>query len=293
VRLADAKEATAKVRQAVSTKTEASASNIRSLLRGVGRITLWTVVGLLLVRGVVAEQTTTSPQPAQRPGGADPQSAAFAIRFARTYLANPTPPVLEPFLAEGAQPISGRAPQAEDFDVAQAEVSAVRRLGSGRAVLTVACELRDSRTLYLAVPITRTSAGEVAALSAPSIVAGPGRARTDSSERPQALAGSEAPEIQALVSKFLPEYLSASDSESLSYLLAPNASVQPLGGAVQLDGITAISQVDQGDGAKRTVLASARVSDPISGAIFPVAYRLSVVDRGGRWYVASVEGAAR
>lgn len=281
------------MRQAVSNKTEANRPSVRSLLRGVGRITLWTVVGLLLVRGVVAGQSATSPQPLQRPGGVDPESAAFAVRFARTYLANPTVPALEPFLAEGVQAAGGRPPEAEDFDVAQAEVSGVRRLGQGRSVLTIACELRDSRTLFLAVPITRTSAGEVAALSVPSIVAAPGGAGADSSERPQALAGSAAPAIEALVSKFLPEYLSATDGEALSYLLAPEAEIQPLGEAVELNGITGVSQLDQGESAKRTVLASARVGDPTSGAIFPVVYRLDVVDRGGRWYVASVEGAGR
>ena len=60
-----------------------------------------------------------------------------------------------------------------DAPVEQAEVAGVRDLGAGRAIVTVACELGDARTLYLAVPIVREGAGEVAALGAPAVVAGP------------------------------------------------------------------------------------------------------------------------
>ena len=90
-------------------------------------------------------------------------SSAFAVRFARTYLADPSASVLAPFLAEGVRVGTGNPPETESADVAQAEVSDVKDLGDGRAVLTVACELRDARTLYLAVPIVRSEAGEVAA----------------------------------------------------------------------------------------------------------------------------------
>lgn len=278
------------MRQEASTKVRSSNSSVRSLLRGTGRVAIWTVLGLLLIRGVLAEPTSTPPAPVE-PTEADPASSAFAVRFARTYLADPTTTALVPFLAEGVSVAGGIPPEAEAAEVAQAEVSAVRDFGDGHAVLTVACELRDARTLYLAVPIVRPEAGEVAALGAPSIVAAPGGTGADSNERPQIVAGSDAGAIQALVEKFLPEYLSAGDGGSLSYLLAPGAVVQPLGGAVELQGITGVEQLGSGEGPRRSVLASARVSDPASGALYPVTYRLQLV-KGGRWYVDAVEGAA-
>lgn len=279
------------MRQEVSTKVRSSNSSVRSLLRGTGRVAIWTVLGLLLIRGVLAEPTSAPPAPAQPTTEADPASGAFAVRFARTYLADPTTTALAPFLAEGVSVGGGIPPESEVADVAQAEVSDVKDLGDGRAVLTVACELRDARTLYLAVPIVRTEAGEVAALGAPSIVAAPGGAGADSNERPQTVAGSGAGAIRTLVEKFLPEYLSAGDGGSLSYLLAPGAVVQPLGGAVALQGITGVDQLGSGEGPWRTVLAYARVSDPVSGALYPVTYRLELV-KGERWYVDAVQGAA-
>jgi len=279
------------VRHEVSTKVRSNNSSVRSLLRGTGRVAIWTVLGLLLIRGVLAEPAAPPP-PSSKPSAAgDPVSSAFAVRFARTYLADPSASVLAPFLAEGVRVGTGNPPETESADVAQAEVSDVKDLGDGRAVLTVACELRDARTLYLAVPIVRSEAGEVAALGAPSIVAAPGGAGADSNERPQSLVGPDAGAIQALVAKFLPEYLSATDGGALSYLLAPGAIIQPLGGVVQLDGITGVTQLGSGEGAQRSVLVAARVSDSASGAIYPVVYRLELV-KGGRWYVDVVEGAA-
>lgn len=275
----------------VSTKVRSTKSSARSLLRGTGRIAIWTVLGLLLLRGVLAEPSAPGTAAVRPAPAIDPASAAFAVRFARAYLEDPSAAALAPFLAEGVQVTGGAAPQGESADVAQAEVSAVRELGDGRAVLTVACDLRDSRTLYLAVPIVRPGAGEAAALGAPSIVAAPGGPGADSNERPQVLAGPDAGAIGALVAEFLPEYLSAGDGGSISYLLAPGASVQPLGGVVALEGITAVSQVGSAEGRRRSVLAEARVSDPVSGAVYPVAYRLRLL-KDGRWYVDGVEGAA-
>jgi hypothetical protein len=279
------------VRQEVGTKVRSTNSSVRSLLRGTGRVAIWTVLGLLLIRGVLAEPSSGTPAPIGASAGVDPSSAAFAVRFARAYLADPSKDRLGPFLAEGVTVEPGRPPDSESADVVQAEVSESEELGDGRSVLTVACELRDARTLYVAVPIVRTEAGEVAALGAPSIVAGPGAAGVDSSERPQPLAGSDAGAIQELVAKFLPEYVAASDGGSLSYLLAPGASVQPLGGAVELVEVTGVTQLGPGEGPRRTILAAARVTDPASGATYPVAYRLELV-KGGRWYVESVEGAS-
>jgi hypothetical protein len=275
----------------VSNKGKASDSTPRSLLRGFGRVAIWAVLGLLLIRGVLAEPTARRPVPQQTAADVDPASAAFAVRFARTYLSDPSAAALSPFLAEGVRASGGTPPHGEAGAVAQAEVSGSEELGGGRSVLTVAAELRDARVLYLAVPIVREKGGEVAALGAPSIVAAPGRAGADSTERPQPLAGADAGAIGGLAEKFLPEYVADREAASLSYLLAPGANVVPLGGAVSFDVLTGVTQLGSGEGPRRTILAAGRVSDPASGATYPVAYRLEVVKQGGRWYVTRVEGA--
>jgi conjugative transposon protein TcpC len=249
------------------------------------------MLGLLLIRGIATEPAGSSPAAAEPSVAVDPAASAFAVRFARAYLAEPSAAALAPFLAEGARVATGTPPRDETADVAQAEVSGVEDLGGGRAVLTVACELRDARTLYLAVPIVRSGAGEVAALGAPSIVAAPGAAGVDSNEQPQAVAGPDVGAIQGLVAKFLPEYLAANDAGALSYFLAPGAAVQPLGGALQFQAINEVSQLGSGEGSRRSILAAVRVSDPVSEAVYPVDYRLELVRRSGRWYVDAVEGS--
>jgi len=221
--------------------------------------------------------------------GTDQKTSAFVVRFARAYLSDPGGEALAPFLAEGVRIGGGRPPQDSDL-VAQAEVSETEELDGGREILTVACELRDSRTLYLAVPIVRTEAGEVAALGAPSIVADPGGAEVDSEERPQPLSGADSGAIQALAAKFLPAYIASSEAADLTYFLTADAEVQPLGGALELAAISGVEQLGSGEGASREVLVAARLTDTASGATYPVVYRLELVRRD-RWYVRAIEGA--
>jgi len=245
-------------------KARAADSSVRSLLRSVGRVAIWIVLGLLLVRGVGA--VLAQPHTSTATGGAtsvaaDQASSALAVRFARSYL--------------GA--------------VAQAEVNATQRLGGGREVLTVACELRDGRTLYLAVPISRSGAGEAAVTGAPWVVAAPSTAGVVA-ERPRPIAGPEADSIRSLAAKFLPAYLRARSAHDLSYLLAPGASVTPLGGELEpLGPAGSVSQLGEGEGNRRTVLVRGRFRDVAGGAVYRLAYRLSVVKRN-RWYVEAVEG---
>ena len=269
----------------------------RALALALGRGAIWTALGLLLVRGVGAvlspPGTESVAAPAVSPASEE-GSDALAVGFARTYLSNPSPEALAPYLAEGARVGHGTPSKAEAAEVAQAEVSGSKDLGGGEAVLTVACELRDSRTLYLAVPIARSGAGEVAALGAPWIVAAPGMAAGADADRSQPLAGGEAPEIDSLVSKFLPIYISSTESGDLSYLLAPGTVIQPLAGAVAVKSIGEVNQLGDGEGPRRTVLAAVRVADPSGGGSYPLVYRLRV-ERGGadgRWYVAALEGVS-
>lgn len=275
----------------VGNKFGSEMSSLRSGARGVGRVALWVTVALIFVRGI--EGTIAGPQsgPAR---GADAQvgpgaaAEALAIRFARAYLSDPRDPALAGYLAEGARLGGGWVPPGLG-GVAQAEVSATEELGGGRAVLTVACELRDARTLYLAVPVARSSAGAVAVLGAPSLVAGPAVAGVDG-DRPQPLAGEGAGEITALVRHFLPTYLSATEARDLAYLVAPGTTIEPLGGTFVLTSFTGVEQLGSGEGARREVLARIAAKDPGTGAVYPLAYRLSVV-RGARWYVTAVAGA--
>jgi hypothetical protein len=265
-----------------------------ALLRPLGRVALWALLAVLLIRGGVAVLSAQESEPAaaRREGSAGPGRAAegLAIDFSRTWLRSPSPEALRPFLAEGAHVGTGHVPPGA-ASVGQAEVVADTRLGGGRWVLTVSCDLRDSRVLDLTVPIVRHGAGEVAVLGAPSIVAVPAAAGADP-ERPRPTAGPEAAAIDELVAKFIPAYLSADTGRELSYLLAPGVVVVPLGAALEPRSAGPVEQLGDGEGPRRELLASERVVDPSDGASYPVTWRLRVERRAGRWYVAAVEGAA-
>jgi hypothetical protein len=272
-------------------KARSADSSVRSLLRSVGRVAIWIVLALLLVRGVgavLAQPQTSAPVGDAARAAGDQASSALAVRFARTYLDGPSPRALAPFLAEGAR-VGGGHSAGPGAGVAQADVSATQRLGGGREILTVACELRDRRTLYLAVPISRSGAGEVAVTGAPWVVAAPSTAGV-AAERPRPIAGPEAGAIRALAAKFLPAYLTARSARDLSYLLAPGASITPLAGELEpLGSAGSVSQLGEGEGRQRTVVVTGRFRDVARGTFYRLAYRLRVVRRN-RWYVEAVEG---
>lgn len=277
----------------VGKRFEASRRSAGSALRPVGRVAIWAVIALLLVRGlgaVLAPEAASRSTDRGRAEGTDPASAALAVRFARAYLGDPRPRALAPFLAEGTRVGAGRPGVGGSADVLEAELAATQELGGGRAVLTVACDLRDGRSLYLAVPISRSGAGEAAVSGAPWVVAEPSAAGVES-DRPRPLAGAEASAIRALAAKFLPVYLAARSARDLSYLLAPGAAVAPLAGALEPLGVAgSVAQLGDGEGHRRTVVVSGRFRDPASGAVYRLAYRLALLRRD-RWYVRAVEGA--
>jgi Conjugative transposon protein TcpC len=279
------------VRKARDREKARQGRDVSSLLRACGRIAIWAAVGVLLLRGTLA--LFAAPERAETevtPPGTDDVVTATAERFARRYLEDPDPTALGPYLAAGARVGAGRPPSTEEAEVAQTEVVANSAVSDGRVIVTVSCELRDSRTLYLAVPVVRRGAGEAAVLGAPSIVAMPAPAGADP-DSPRPIAGPDAGAIGELVAKFLPAYLSAGSSKELSYLLTAEAEVVPLGGALELVSVGHLDQLGDGEGPRRDLLVAARLRDPGSGATYPLAYRLRVERRADRWYVAAVEGA--
>jgi len=277
----------------VGSRSKRSAGERRTVaaaLRTVGRVTLWAVLGLLLVRGagsVLAGPPKGEPTAAST-SLSDPATSAFAVRFARAYLSGASSKELAPLLAPGTA-VPPRGTNVPGVEVEQAEVAGSEAAGNGQALVTVSSELADARTVYLAVPIVREGADGVAAAGAPAVVAGPAGVGEDVAS-PRPIAGPDGAAIGELVRRFLPAYFSASEPGDLSYLLAPGAVVVPPGNGLRLAGISSVKQIGEGEDARRTVLATVRVRDPLSGASFGFAYRLEVT-RHGRWYVERVEGA--
>ena len=129
----------------VGRKVKASTRSARSGLRAAGRVAIWAVIALLLVRGlgaVLAPAQVSGPAVASRGGNTDPATAAFAVRFARAYLDGSARQALAPFLADGARVGVGTSrPPAPARRSPRPRSRQSHELGGGRAIVTVACEL--------------------------------------------------------------------------------------------------------------------------------------------------------
>lgn len=268
------------------------------LLRSVGRVALWAVVVVLLVHGAVSLAGGSAPRVSPATTMATARAAkrvaevgAFAVRYARAYLADDSPVGLASLTVAGAPIPQGGNAAVGGEAVAQAEASATRAVGDGRAVVTVWCEMTSGRVLYLAVPTIRDSAGGVAALGPPAFVAAPGIERVDAeAERSQPIPGADAEELRELAKRFVDSYLSGTEPGDLKYLTAPESGIAALGG-FQPVGPVSVRQVGPSGRVRRTIVATV-LAQGEDETVFPLAYRLQL-ERRDRWYVSAVEGEVR
>jgi hypothetical protein len=258
--------------------------------RRVGQLSLWAAIALVLYRGGVAvvkgESQPAPSEPRTEAPNPDTAASAFAVRFARSYLADSSAAALADLLASGV-PISDGGPAPANQHVAQAEVTAARLVSDRRLIVTVQCELLNGQVQYLAVPIGRDNAGGVAAVGAPAFVAAPGKGRTEA-EHSQPIPGADAEPIRELATRFVETYLSGASAADLEYLTPPGSELAPLGG-LQPIGAIAVTQLGDEQERSRTVLARVTVRGP-NGSIYPLGYRLRLEKRD-RWYVTAIEGA--
>ena len=222
---------------------------------------------------------------------ADQASTALAVRFARTYVEHPSPGALAPFLAEGARVGGGRQGAGVASRVAQAEVrrdsKTWRRPGDPHR------RLRAPRRAHRFISPSRSPAR---GRERWRLRARPGwsRRRARPGSPPSGPGRSPAPTpraIRSLVDEVharLPRGALGPGTSPTCW--RPGASVVPLAGSLELLGAPgAVSQLGDGEGARRTVVVACRLRDPSSRAVYRLAYRLGVIKRN-RWYVESVEG---
>jgi Conjugative transposon protein TcpC len=273
--------------------------SVGAALRAAGRLALWALIALVLVRGlgdvIAGPGKAAVPSAAEQESGfVSDQARALAVGFARAYMSRPTAGSLAPYLAPGLSGQLPRSPAPHGERVAQATVAEIHLLAADRALATVACELagNGTRVLYLAVPVARDPSGSLSVSGLPFFVPAPrtGRAK---GEGAAPVAGPGGAEIRRLAQRFLAAYLSPGRAGELSYLVAPGEHMIPLGPGLRLIKVIGIGQAGSTSSPEgRTVLVRARVKEATSSATYPVAYRLELVHRD-RWYVAAVEGAPR
>lgn len=281
---------------------------------GGGRWLVWVLRGLvwlvLLVigyRGVTAIifsetiPTAAPAAPAHRGTDAFPVAlaSAYALAFGEVYLnANPASTrqragELATFLPAGSDPQLGWN-QRGSLRLQSEQVAGVRVHDSHQGVVTLLARV-NGQLMELGVPIYATS-GRLAVSGEPAWLPAPARAAL-----PPTSPVSSDSAAQAALMKQLPAFFQAyasGNQATLSRFLAPGATVTGLGGEVTFGALTGLT-VPAG-GRTRNAIATVRwrIRGPLAASQGPagsggpagleVTYALTIVRRGGTWYIRHI-----
>jgi hypothetical protein len=268
-------------------------------LRLVGRVVLWAAILLVVANGIVAlvkNVRASEPRYIETAASEDgdlgfPENEAvvFAARFAHDYLSydSKDPDArreqLSAYINDSFDPLVGWDGSGRLVAVNSIPVD-VEVHSEDLGVVTVAVNVSGPRWVYLAVPISAEGDG-LAVAERPVLVPAPevADAPTDN-----VLSGIEDPDpalarsVQPSIESFFKAFASGKDAD-LAYFLPPGRTLSGLDGAVELDAIESL-EVAQG-GAEREAIARVRWLDPLTGGALTQTYRLTLVERDGRWYV--------
>lgn len=283
-------------RVSVSRRAGGLRGSADAVVRAAGRVLLWALVVVVFVRGVGAilvpgEDATrdSGNRATQHEAFPDGEARAFAVRFAAAYLGGGRER-LAGLVADGLSDSAGLwgSRRGLGADVAWAVVAREVSLGESRALVTVALGLEGGGSRYVTVPVARDGTGGLVVFEAPSFSPPPRRGRVARGESvPLSGAGAEA--ISDLAERFLRRYLSGAGESALAYFLAPGVQLAPMPDGLDVVAVERIDALDPPGRSRRWVLASVRVRDDATGAVYDLAYRVEVVRRD-RWYVAAVAG---
>ena len=280
----------------------------RALLRSIGRVVLWGLVALLLIRGAI-DILNGPGQPQAAPGaqatrtgetwpGSEPR--AFAADFARAYLTfdpkNPeyheraTASFLAGDLRDGASVDLAQDPDDGEIQtVAQTTVARAQPLDDQRALITVAATVTSTTvtTRYLTVPVARDRAGGLVVYDYPSFSAPPRQAVVSTPDT-ESLSGRDASEIEDVLGRFFEAYFAA-DADDLTFFLPAGVRLEALGERYDLEELVSVAYAPDSpdEGPRRSVLAALRATDPETDTTYLLRYRVGLVS-DDRWYVASI-----
>ena len=270
------------------------------LAKRLGRAVLWLLVLVLLLRGLASVMEPRGPataavaaKPAATPWAGD-EARAFASDFARAYLTySPSDPdvsatavraFVAPELASSIVP--EYVEDASRRAVGSVSVARVAVLDSSHALVTVAAAATGG-TVYLSVPVARDAHGGLVVSDLPSLAAPPARASVPSVSL-ESLPIGERGAVEDVVSRFLKAYL-AGDAGGLVYLEPSGVRIGALARKHELVDVVSLALAAPAKGQVREVVATARVRDAATGAMYGLRYRLRLV-REDRWLVAAING---
>lgn len=278
------------------------------MLRGAGRVLLWIAIVVVLVRGLgaIAGGSQSRRDVSMRTRAADAASTqaqaegAFAARFASLYLSwQPKggaayASAVDGFLASGLRDAAAKVglPRSGSGEmVALATVARSESLGSGRAIITVACSLSDGQVRYLAVPVAETAGGGLDVFALPALVAPPAAGSTQAlSTHP--LPVDDAAQVENLARGFLTAYLSGKQGSELAGWVAPGSVIAAMPAGLSLQSLESVGVIGGAHVKRLMVLVRARVNDNDSRAAYQLSYRLTLRRDTSGWRVAAVAGVS-
>ncbi len=272
------------------------------VLRTGGRVALWCLVALLLLRGAADVMAGPQPAPVVREARAvvaswpDDGARAFALGFTRAYLtfSPKRPDSYSREVARFASPelISSLVPVFAEREspqvVLDATVARVAPIDDAHALVTVAATISAGKvsTRFVTVPVARGARGGLVVFDLPSFSPPPALGQAAAPEL-EPLTGSERAGIEAVLSRFFRAFLSG-DAEQLEYLVPADGRIGALSEPHELVAVSSVAQLGGTGGSARTVLATVRARDLGTGVVYALRYRLRLVLKD-RWYVAAVD----
>lgn len=278
----------------------------RRLLVIIGRVVLWALVAVLLLRGTLSvlselrvlagpsgdrgDTPTATAQPAFPVEAAE----AFAAQFAQEYLtfnrdaAGEREARLAPYVPDGRERQFGWDGTGQRTASSAIPVT-TRVIEPRQAIVTVAVRMTPPPWIYLEVPVASDDAGGLVVAAPPSFVAPPPGIQPQRTA-PPATDVTLSRELRPTIESFFRAYGAGSTAE-LTYFLPVGRSIQGLGGVFHLDALVDL-RVDEG-GDRREAVADVRWLDQPTGARLTQSYRLVLRHEGGRWYVDQLGSSTR
>ncbi len=303
-----------------------ASDRLRHLGPLLGRIALWALIIFLPIRGALAiigpsssaQIATLRAQVAQvqRTAGAWPSESAksFAMQFARAYetwgsytSSDQQSAIIAPYLAQSLQGaattpetlpstpgtaqtyLDGTVAYSSPLDSTHALVTVLARVLRNTAAQPSQAARSQVVSTYLAIPVGRDAAGNLAVYGPPAVVS-PVPVGNPSDENVQTLSDPGSSAITTLVSGFLGAYLGGQSSTQLSFYASPGAAISPLNGSYTVQGSPTVQQVGNPSDTSRLVLVSVAAQDSATGAVYTLRYRLGVTLAGGKWLISSISG---
>ncbi len=278
-------------------------STTGTLIRRAGRIALWLVVAILLLRGfadvMASDQPTAVPlaRSDAQESFPDAGAEAYAAAFTRAWLEfDPRHPefhaaALEPYLGPDVEESAGLdiPERGATQTVREVTIAGEQAIDDQRALVTVLATVATETvtTRYVSVPVGRSDDGRgYVVYDLPSFSPPPATAAIEAQETEE-LEERDQAEVEDTLARFFAAYL-AGESDDLRPFIPPGVRLEAVGQRYELlELVSAAALEGRAEGDEHEVLATLRARDVETGAEYVLRYRVSI-ERRDRYLVTAL-----